>query len=347
MIHMQLVSKNFRTYFSAKFILSKGALISIVFSDRSDGKTFDCKARALLEYEKDKSITVYMRRYKSEITNKMYSTFFDEVLNQEEYERFRKYKFKGSRTGVQISLDGKEWDYIVYFVPLSISARLKSQISDVYRIHTIDYDEVIPLDNVYLPKETMLLLEFYKSIDRDRETTQLILLGNRITPFNPYFDFFGVKLQITKEQIKLYRNGTVAVQIYVNKEHREKREQGKFRDMVADTEYADYDSGGILKALNLKKKSRDDFRYWSSFKTEIGEGSIWYKNGQMVISEYQRKDGFLITDKIYDVNREQYQCNFGRFPMLFKQIYKTGNMFFESEKAFYLFENILEKIGTV
>ena len=89
-----MLSKNFNTYFSAKHILSKGALTSIVFSDRSDGKTFDCKARALLEYEENKNITIYMRRYKSEITSKMYSTFFDEVLNQEEYKRFRNFKFK-------------------------------------------------------------------------------------------------------------------------------------------------------------------------------------------------------------------------------------------------------------
>lgn len=342
---MTVIGKNFKTYFSAKFVLSKGALISLVLSDRSDGKTFDCKARALLEYEEHKYITVYMRRYKSEITSKMYDTFFDEVLLQEEYKRFNKYKFKGSRTGIQISEDGKTWDYIIYFVPLSIASRLKSQISDVYRIHTIDYDEVIPLDDMYLPKECNQLLEFYKSIDRDRETTQLILLGNRITMFNPYFDFFGIKLQITKEQIKLYKNGTVAVQIYVNKEHREKREKGKFREMISGTEYEDYDSGGILKALNLKRKSRDNFKYWASFKTDLGEGSIWYKNGEMVISEYKRNDGYLITDKIYDTEREQYVCTFGRFPLVLKQIYKTGCMYFENEKAFYIFEDILAKLG--
>ena len=78
----------FSSYFSSDFILSKGALTNIIFSDRSDGKTFDCKAQALLDYEKDKSITIYMRRFKTEITQKMYETFFDEVIEKEKYKRF-------------------------------------------------------------------------------------------------------------------------------------------------------------------------------------------------------------------------------------------------------------------
>ena len=70
----------FNTYFDGKFVLEKNALFNIVFSDRSDGKTFDCKVRALEDYKNKKQITVYMRRYKTEITKKLYETFFDEVI---------------------------------------------------------------------------------------------------------------------------------------------------------------------------------------------------------------------------------------------------------------------------
>lgn len=336
----------FNSYFTSSYILSKGALTNLVFSDRSDGKTFDCKSQALLDYEKDKSITIYMRRFKTEITQKMYDTFFNEVLDVEEYSRFRKWLFKGSKTGIQVSQDfGKTWDWIVYLVPLSMAGKLKSQL-DIKRIHKIRYDEVIPLDLKYLPEECEQLMEFYKSVDRDRETTILILTGNRITLFNPYFDFWNIRLLITKEQIKLYQEDTVAVQIYVNEEHRKKREEGKFRKMVKNTSYEDYDKGGILNALNVKIKDRTNYDYWASFKTELGEGTIWYKNGQMVISEYKRKDGFLLTDKIYDTKREQYMCNYAKFPNLIKSIYKTSNMFFENERAFYIFEPILIKVGS-
>lgn len=338
----------FKTYFSANYILSKNSLLNIVFSDRSDGKTFDCKARALLDYEKNNNITIYMRRYKTEITDKMYTSFFDEVLLIDEYKRFRKWKFKGSKKGVQVKInEDDEWDWIILFVPLTMAGKLKSQISEVHRINIIDYDEFIPLDNRYIKDEILLLLEFWKSIDRDRDKTQILILGNKITPFNPLFDYFGIKIQLSKDKIKTYKNNTISVQIYSNKEHREAREKGKFKQMIKDTSYEDYDNGGILQALNVKLKSKDGYDYMCSFKTEKGDGSIWYKNGEMVISEYTRQDGYVICDKIYNLGRQEYVCTFGRFGTNFKSIYRRGDMYFESEKAWYMFEDILIKCGSV
>lgn len=338
----------FNSYFSARYILSKNALTSLVFSDRSDGKSFDCKLRALEDYEKDKSITIYMRRYKSEITDKLYNSFFDEVLKVEKYSKYNDWIFKGSKTGVQVktSISGK-WDWIIYFVPLSMSGKLKSQLSEVLRVKTIDFDEYIPLDGRYLKDEPNILMEFYKTIDRDRDIVQLLILGNKITPFNPMFDYFNIDLRIDKDKVRLYQENTVAVQIYSNAEHREKREQGRFRKMVKGTSYEDYDTGGVLNALNIKIKQRTGFDYLCSFKTERGEGSIWYNSGRMVISEYLRDDGYILTDKVYNLTRKSYQCTFGKFPQNLKLIYKRGDMFFESDKAFYKFEKILTKIGSV
>lgn len=113
----------FNTYFSAKYILSKGALFNYVLSDRSDGKTFDCKARALENFEQDGNITVYMRRYKTEITEKLYTTFFDEVISVKGFERFKDWTFKGTKQGVQVKR-GDKWEWIIYFVPLTMSGKL-------------------------------------------------------------------------------------------------------------------------------------------------------------------------------------------------------------------------------
>lgn len=336
----------FETYFTAKYVLSKKAILSIVFSDRSDGKTFDCKARALEKYENNKEITVYMRRYKSEITPKLYESFFDEVISKEKYKRFNEWQFKGSKNGIQVKTSkNSEWDWIVFLVPLTMTGKLKSQISEVHRINEIDFDEYMPLDGKFVKDEITLILEFYKSIDRDRETTQMLILGNKISPFNPLFDYFDIDLRIENEKIRLYKNGNLAVQIYSNKEHTEFRKASKFRNLVTDTPYEDYDCGGVLNALNLKLRSRDGLDYMCSFKTERGEGSIWFGNGIMVISEYKREDGYVLTDKIYGLKRQEYQCNFGKFGTTLKYIYKCGNMFFETDKSFYKFEKILIKIS--
>ena len=333
----------FSSYFSGRYILSKKALFSLVLSDRSDGKTFDCKARALEDYERDKSITIYMRRYKTEISSKMYMNWFNEVITKPNYEKYKNWEFKYSKNGVQVKNEKGEWDDIVYFIPLSMTGKTKSQITEVERIHTIDFDEYYPLDGRFLKEECKLLLEFWKSIDRDRDTTQMIILGNKVSPFMPIFDYFDIEMEITKDKIRMYRDNSIAVQIYANKEHREFREKSKFRSMIKGTTYEDYDSGGILNMLNLKLKSRYGYELLCSFKTERGEGTIWKNSTSILISPIHKNKGYVITDKAYNINREFYVCNYGKFSLLFRNYYRNGNMFFENEKAFYLFEKILLK----
>lgn len=334
----------FDTYFTAKYILSKGASLNLVLSDRSDGKTFDTKRDALEEFEKDETITVYMRRFKTEITEEMYNTFFNEVIEKEKYMRFALWDFKGDKRGVKVRKNGeKKWKQIVYFMPLTMSGKLKSQIH-VSKIKRIYYDEFIPLDGVYAKNECNLILEFYKSIDRDRDTTQMVILGNKISPFNPLFDYFNIDLEITGEKIRLYQDKTLAVQIYANKEHREVRSESKFNKLVKGTKYDDYNSGGILEALNIKIIKRDGGEYLYSFKTVKGEGSIWYKNGIIIVSTYLRKDGFILTDTIYNIDREQFTILHGKFKKILRNVYNCGELCFENEKAFHYFEPILKKL---
>ena len=334
----------FKSYFSAKYILSKGALFNYVLSDRSDGKTFDCKARAIEAFETKGTITVYLRRYKTEITEKLYSTFFDELLDKPAYEKYRDWIFKGSKQGVQVKRNEEDnWQWIIYFVPLSMSGKMKSQLN-VQKIGMIDYDEYIPLDDRYLHNEMTLLLEFWKSVDRDRDSIQLIVLGNKITPYSPFFDYFNIDMQITGEKVRLYRGGTLAVQIYANKEHRQVRSKSKFSMLVEGTEYEEYNEGGVLNALNLKVASHVGSTYFSSFKTAKGEGTVWTNGRQFIISTYQRKDGIMIVDKIYNTGREEFMISFGRFTELFKRLYRTGQLYFEDEKAYHLFEDILKKV---
>lgn len=337
----------FSTYFTARIILATMCLICIVLSDRSDGKTFDCKVRALEDYRDKRQITVYMRRYKTEITELMYTTFFDDVLLKEKYSEYIMWQFRGTKKGIKVKLpNSKDWDWIVLFCPLSMSGKLKSQIDPfINRIVTIDFDEYIPLDGRYIKDEVSLLLEFWKSIDRDRDVVQLVILGNKVTQFNPLFDYFKIEMSITNEKTRIYRGGTLAVQTYGSKEHREARSKTKFNMLVKDTDYEDYNSGGILNGIMFKKSTRKGFDYYCSFVTSKGEGSIWRFNSKVLISSYKRKDGFVISDKIYHLDRQEFSIMYGRFREYFRNVYNIGNLYFEDEKSFHLFEDMLNKIG--
>lgn len=342
----------FKSYFSAKHVLDKGALFNYVLSDRSDGKTFDCKVRALYDFKNKGTISIYMRRFKTELTASVYESFFNDVLGdlkpeKEKYRQdFKDWEFRGFKRGVQAKKPmSDKWEWIVFFIPLTMSGKMKSQLdSYIQKIETINFDEYVPLDSRYAPNEMTLLLEFWKSVDRDREKVQLIILGNRITSFTPFFDYFDLHLEITQDKIRTYRNGTLAVQIYSNKEHRQEREKGKFASLVEGTEYDSYNSGGVLETLQLKVASHIGSKYFSSFKTSLGEGTIWTNGNGFIISQAKRKDGFVICDKMYNTGREEFLVTYARFATNFKHIYRAGRMYFEDEGAYHLFEDILKKI---
>ena len=346
----------FKTFFTARPILSKGALFNEVLSDRSDGKTFDCAQRSLEDYERDKSINIYMRRFKSEFDASLYDGFFIKNLEQEFNERFRSWHFRGSKRGIQVCTDENYkdkdaiWDWIVFFVPLTMSAKLKSHF-DGYtsRLHIINFDEYVPLDDRYATNEMTLLLEFWKSIDRDRDSTQLIILGNRITAFNPFNDYFNLQMDITGAKCKTYRNGSLAVQIYVNKEHREARSNTLFRSLIKDTAYDGYDAGGVLESARMKCANRKGAEYFASFKSVIGEGTIWTSQKgrfgrNFIISASKRKDGIMLVDQIHNTGREEYTITYGKFAPLFRDLYKTGSLFYEDINAYRNFEPLLRMI---
>ena len=340
----------FDSYFEGDYILSKGCLFNGVFSDRSDGKTFDCKYRALRDYEEFGTITCYVRRWKTEITKEMYENWFDEVLEKDKGKPYRRWEFKYSRKCIKVKRpQDKEFNDIVYFCPLSVSARLKSQFAQATKVKIIDFDEYFPLDNLFIKNEMKLLLELWKTFDRDRNEVQVMILGNKINLYCPFLDFFKVDFKIGNVgKLKTYRNDTLALQIYVNTEHREKREKTKFRDLIEGTEYDEYDKGGILNALNFKIRSRKGGDYICSFKTENGEGSIWYKNGELIISRYLRKDGYILCDKIYNTGRREYLCNSSNnLGKSIKMIYSRGDLAFEDERSLYNFQDILNKICRV
>lgn len=343
---------SFDTYYTARPVLSKGAIFNYICSDRSDGKTFDCKIRALEDYALSRDITVYCRRFKTELPRETCENFFNDVVgdNKPEKQKYRdlygKWKFKGSTKGVQVSLDdGKTWDWLIFFMPITMSGKRKSALDPfVQRIFTVDFDEYYPLDDRFAPNEMTSIIELWKSLDRDRDILQFNLLGNKIKPFSPFLDYFGIEVSIDKDKVRLYRDGTIAVQIYASKEHRTKRAKSRFSKAVEGTEYEGYNLGGVLDVLEIKIANHKGLDYLCSFKSERGEGTVWYNNKDFVVSRQRRKDGYVLTDKMYNLDREQYHITFGSFGKVFKNMYNTSSLFFEDEKSYYVFEPLLRKV---
>ena len=279
----------------------------------------------------------------------MYSTFLNDVLlKSKKREKYAKYEFKTNKDGCFIKKKDTDEDFhqFIYFIPITMSGKLKSSM-DVDNIFHIDFDEYIPLDNIYAPDEMNLILELWKSVDRDRDVVKFWFFGNKIHYYCPLFDYFKIDLKLSaKDTIRLYKNNTLAIQLYSSKEHRSKRQASRFNDLVKGTAYEEYENGGILKALELKyKQHKDSDECFSSFKTSLGEGTIWYdEDYNYIVSCSTRRDKLLITDNTYDDGRQVILVTLGKLAQTLKASYRMNRILFEDDKAFHIFEPILDKI---
>ena len=335
----------YKSYFSSKEILSKGSIFNLVLSERSDGKTYDCKTTAMEDYEKDKSTLLYIRRWKTEITPEMYNNFMNEWLRNNEWAD-EKYDFNCCKHGVQIKLktDKKFKEWLIYFMPLTMSGKLKSTF-DIHNIHKIIFDEYIPLDGRYIQDEMHILLELYNSIDRERYTTKLLVLGNKVTLFNPFFNFFNLNFDIHKRGIRTYQDGTLSVQIYANDEHRNARKKSDFMKLIKGTQYEKYMFGDVLDMPTIRiMKIPDNAHLAYAFKTVNGSGTIWVTQDLVIISNKIDKSPYYIVDKIYDIPYRQFTVNMYGINSSFKASYRQGLLYFEDNQAYNKFEPILRSL---
>ena len=84
---------SFKTYYTPAPMRAKNFLMALTMSDRSDGKTFSIKEETIADWRENKWIGVYVRRWKTEIPETLYTTFYNDV--QEKYpEKYGDLKFR-------------------------------------------------------------------------------------------------------------------------------------------------------------------------------------------------------------------------------------------------------------
>ena len=342
---------SFKTYYTPAPMRAKNFLMALTMSDRSDGKTFSIKEETIADWRENKWIGVYVRRWKTEIPETLYTTFYNEV--QEKYpEKYGDLKFRYNKNGVKVwDAEAEEWSQILYFVPLTMAAKLKSTL-DVNPIHKVFFDEYIPLDGRYIKDEMTVLLEFWKSIDRDRDQTLIHCYGNKMDLFNPFFDYFGIPVfDQEKKKIRSYKGGTVGVEIYYNAEHRAARKEQRSAQLFAGTEYDAYAQGGTLTTYDLRQGKVDPaaMHYLFSFKTVTGAGAVWENDeGTWIVSQSNiRLEGSLIVDKMCTLppgdRRKIYSIRLPAFARLIRQNVHINNIAYESPAAFHAIEPLLKR----
>ena len=186
----------------------------LVFGERSNGKTYSALDYALERYKKNGEQFAYLRRWGEDIRKKnlvnlfsghvdngRVSEIFDGQWNQVYYGSSKFYLEKIDEKGEVI----RQEEPCGYAFDLNSMEHYKS--TSFPKITTIIFDEFMSR-NGYLPNEWVLFANSLSTIIRLRDNVKIIMLGNTVNKYCPYFSEMGLN------HIKDQKPGTVDVYHY-------------------------------------------------------------------------------------------------------------------------------------
>lgn len=220
-------------FYSLDNLLKRKATYSIVVGERSNGKTYAALKHGLEQYLKHGKEVAIIRRWKEDITGRRARAIWDGiesngVISELTNGEFEGIYYYGGRYYLCTYEDGKavynEKDIFAHVFALSDTEHNKG-ISHP-NIGTIIFDEFIT-KGMYLTDEFVIFMNTVSSIVRKRTNVEILMLGNTVNRFNPYFKEMGLHHAQHMEQgtIDVYKYGesglTVAIEYTASNQTRD------------------------------------------------------------------------------------------------------------------------------
>lgn len=175
---------NTELYHDPYKVLSHNCFLNVIMGGRGMGKTTQWILHCIKSFIKNGDEFIYLRRYRSESA----------LVKQEFMDEY----FEGS-TFVGLKNNCGYWKVgetvLGYSISLSMGQNFKSM--QFPKVKYIIYDEGIIKKSAtqrYLKDEVTLLFEFMSTVFRHRTNGRVIILGNNLDFFNPYCEYFNVKV---------------------------------------------------------------------------------------------------------------------------------------------------------
>lgn len=197
------MAKEVKEYYDCSKILAEGSIYNLVIGQRANGKTYGFIEEALSEYLEFGYPSVYIRRYDESITSanifKLCSPHIDSMIIQSNG-KYNNFEYK-NKTFFPVRLDDKgkieeRGEPFLYCVGLGSWEHKKGQ--DRGFVRYIIFDEFLTRDT-YLNDEYAKFMNLLSSFIRDRTGTTIIMLGNTVNKFCPYFSKFKIDMKDIKQ----------------------------------------------------------------------------------------------------------------------------------------------------
>lgn len=342
-------------WYNKRDLMSYNGYFNMIVGQRGCGKTFAFKEWVIYDFLKNGNKAVWVRRYERELrgTSKENSVFYNFLKDLHYSEQLKKIgydetKFKIKKDNLIYNENDKEIT-VVKFIALSTADKKKSVVFDE-KINKVIYDEFIIRENMamrYLKNEVEIFLDLLETVDRHRNNIRAFLIGNAYSKFNPYFNFFNVKL----EDKRFYQNVSrgIVVEQYENKVYSNMKLETNIGRLIAGTNYSGYsikniyrqDNTEFIKPLDTTKmryiaslRYNDIlYGYWHDYEENRGYISTKVKSNFTVyaLNEDSHKDGSILLEKAY--THYIYRS--------LREFYKLGLLFFETEQCKFIMRDFL------
>ena len=218
------MSKN--KFYSLQAIDKKNALYSVIFGERSNGKTYAVLKKTIENWFRNNKQSAIVRRWQDDFKSKrgatMYAALCD-VVKKESNDAFDHVDYYGGRffmAAWEVKASGERVsvrDEVPFAYGFALSAWEHDKSTSYPDINIVLFDEFITRDS-YLNDEFVIFMQVISTIVRHRNDVRIYMLGNTVNKFCPYFAEMGLTnvKKMEPGQIDFYKYGdsklTVAVE---------------------------------------------------------------------------------------------------------------------------------------
>ena len=252
-----------QVHWSIKNIAEKKANYNLVFGEKSNGKSYQVKHRAINNYLNTGNRFILMRRWVEDMTNLWVEKYFSDVdvekLTDGRYNIIICYRKEIYFATVNEEGKTIKGEIMGYAVPLRAEQHFSS--GSFLDVNMIVYEEFMERGGIYIAHEPDRLMAFYNTVDRKQGRTELWLVGNTVTRVNPYLRDWGLQ-----NIIRNIKQGQIMTKVIHNEEN----------DVTIAVEFCK-SSGGKTLAIGNAAKMIDSGAWQTDPQPHLPKSKKCYK----------------------------------------------------------------------
>lgn len=337
-------------YYNFDKLYSYNGTFNFLVGARGLGKTYGEKIKAIKDALNKGDEFIYLRRYAKEL-QRAKDTFFADVEGFEDWD----FRVNGgiAEAAPAETRDEKKrpWKAIGYFFALSTVQSVKSM--SFPKVKKIIFDEFIIEKGMihYIPNEVHAFLNFYSTVDRNKDKTKVFFLANSVSMMNPYF----LEWDIKPDQVgEWYTTGPEDEPNFLVCHFAESAEfatavyETKFGKFIKNTEFADFAVGSKFKDANdaMIGGKPSTAVYHFSLESKAGVFSVWVdgKHSTFYCQGKRPKQEILFTLIPERMDTHKFLTSYNDKPLQFlRAAFNRGDVYFDEAKTRNAFAEIFKR----